>query len=153
MQEKDLIQGIEQSYAKHWFLFSCATSTSMFLVIAVASCTSSETFSQIYTMVTEFLSLSRTTLSAGLRGSPNLGHFLCYALLSLSLSGVFSRRNKFLAPLVAVGFGIAMEIVQMFIPSRDSSLLDIGFNVLGIAVGFGVYRLWLKSWWRSDRAR
>jgi len=115
----------------------------MFLVIAVASCTSTETFSHIYTMVTEFLSISRSALSASLRGSPNLGHFLCYALLSLSLSGVFSRRNKYLAPLVAVVFGMIMEIVQLFIPSRDSSLLDIGFNILGITTGFGVYWLWV----------
>ena len=136
-------QAFEQTQVKAWFLFSIATSASMFFVIAVASCTSSETFSQIYTMVAEFLSLSRTTLSASLRGSPNLGHFLCYALLSLSLSGVFSRRNKFLAPLVAVGFGVLMEFVQFFIPSRDSSLLDIGFNTLGISFGFGIYWLWV----------
>jgi len=129
--------------ASIWFMFSCAASASMFLVIAIASCTSSETFSQIYSAVAEFLSLSRTTLSATLRASPNLGHFLCYTLLSLSLARVLSNRNKYSAPLVAVIFGMAMEIVQMFIPSRDPSLFDIGFNVLGIALGSGIYRLWV----------
>jgi len=148
----DRTQTIAQPQLKAWFLFSCATAASMFLVIAVASCTSSETFSRIYTLVAEFLSLSRTTLSTTLRESPNLGHFLCYALLSLSLAGVFSRRSRYLAPLVAVGFGILMEIVQIFIPSRDSSLLDIGFNVVGIAVGFGTYQLWQKYGRRSNRA-
>jgi len=126
-----------------WFLFSCFASASMFLVIAVASCTSSETFSQIYSAVTEFLSLSRTTLSATLRASPNLGHFLCYSLLSLSLCSVLSRRQWFSAPLVAVLFGMLMELVQLFIPSRDPSLFDMGFNIMGIAVGCGVYRTWL----------
>ena len=124
----------------------------MFLLIAVASCTSSETLSQIYTMVVEFLSLSRTTLSASLWGSPNLGHFLCYTLLSLSLSGLFSRRKKYLAPLVAMGFGILMEIVQIFIPSRDSNLLDIGVNILGISLGFGIYWLWVTYVWGSKKA-
>ena len=140
---RDQVQIIDQSQARAWFLFSCATSASMFLVISVASCTSTETFSHIYTMVTEFLSISRSALSASLRGSPNLGHFLCYALLSLSLSGVFSRRNKYLAPVVAVVFGMIMEVVQIFIPSRDPSLSDIGFNVLGIATGFGIHWLWV----------
>jgi len=139
----DPVQAIEQQPARAWFLFSCATSASMFLVIVVASCTNSETFSQIYTMVTEFLFISRSTLSASLRDSPNLGHFLCYTLLCLSLTGVFSRRNRYLAPLMARGFGVVMEIVQLFIPSRDSSLFDIGFNILGIATGFGVYWLWV----------
>lgn len=138
-----------------WFLLSCVVSASMFLVIAVASCTSTETFSQIYTAVTEFLSLSRTTLSATLRASPNLGHFLCYALLSLSLSSVLSNRKPYAAPLLALLFGIVMEIVQMFIPSRDPSIFDIGFNLVGIAVGFGIYRAWLaaKRRFKAGRVR
>ncbi|MGA9575902.1 MAG: VanZ family protein [Lysobacterales bacterium] len=115
----------------------------MFLVITIASCTSSETFSEIYTLVTEFFSISRSALSASLRSSPYFGHFICYTLLSLSLAGVFSRRNKFLAPLVAGVFGLLMEGVQFFIPSRDSSLLDMGVNIFGIAVGFGTYWLWV----------
>lgn len=136
---------MEKQQASGWFLVSCMVSASMFLVIAVASCTSSDTFSRIYTAVTEFLSLSRTTLSATLRASPNLGHFLCYALLSLSLSSALSGRKPYMAPLVALSFGIIMEMVQLFIPSRDSSLLDIGFNIMGIAVGFGVYSVWVAA--------
>lgn len=142
-----------QQPARTLFLFSCVASASMFLVIAIASCTSSETFGQIYTMVTEFLSISGSTLSASLRISPNLGHFLCYALLSLSLSGVFSRRNKYLAPLVAVVFGMVMEGAQIFIPSRDASLFDIGFNILGVATGFGIYWLWLTYRRGSNHTR
>jgi hypothetical protein len=136
---------IGQSLARPWFLFSCATSASMFLLIAVASCTSTQMFNEIFTLVAEFLSLSRTSLALTLRGSPNLGHFLCYALLSLSLSGVFSRRDKYLAPIVAGLFGVMMEIVQIFIPSRDASLLDIGVNILGIAIGFWIYQFWVMK--------
>lgn len=148
----DQTQIMEKQQASTWFLFSCAASASMFLVIAIASCTSSDTFSHIYSAVAEFLSLSRTTLSATLRASPNLGHFLCYSLLSLSLCGVLSTRSKYSAPLVAAIFGIIMEIVQMFIPSRDASVFDIGFNVLGIALGFGIYRLWVVFKRRSVQA-
>lgn len=136
---------MEKQQNGFWFLLSCVVSASMFLVIAVASCTSSETFSRIYSAVTEFLSLSRSTLSATLSASPNLGHFLCYSLLSLSLSSVMSHRTPYTAPLVALIFGVFMEIIQMFIPSRDPSLFDVGFNVVGIAVGFGIYRLWVAT--------
>ena len=120
-----------QPQARFWNLFFFATSACILMVIAIASCTSSQAFGEIYTLVAEFLSLSKTTLSSTLRSSPILGHFLCYALLSLSLSGAFSRRNKYVAPVVAGLFGVMMEFVQFFIPSRDSSLLDIGVNVLG----------------------
>ena len=141
----DETQMMESQQAGVWFLVSCLVSASMFLVITVASCTNSETFSLIYSAVTEFLSLSRSTLSATLRASPNLGHFLCYCLLSLSLSSVLSRREPFSAPLVALSFGIIMEIIQLFIPSRDPSLFGIGFNVMGITVGLGVYWLWVAT--------
>ncbi len=135
------MQLIGQPTGKSWLLFCYATSASMFMLLAVASCTSTQAFSEIYTLVAEFLSLSRTTLSTSLRASPNFGHFVCYAMLSLSLTGVFSRRRKILAPLLAGVFGVVMELVQMFIPSRDASFTDIGINVLGVAVGFGVYLL------------
>ena len=141
----DESETMQKQQASFWFLFSCGVSASMFLVIAVASCTSTETFSQIYSAVTEFLSLSRTRLSTTLRESPNLGHFLCYALLSLSLSSVFSRHKPYTAPLVAFSFGIVMEAVQLFIPSRDPSLFDIGFNIVGILVGLAVYWSWVAA--------
>ena len=133
------MRSIEQPLASPWPFISYLTSAGMFMVIAVASCTSTETFREIYDFVAELLSLSR---SLSLRDSPGWGHFICYALLSLSLAGVFARGRKFLAPLVALGFGVLMEIVQGFIPSRDASFLDIGVNLLGISLGFGVYLLW-----------
>ena len=133
---------VVQPKGRAWYLFSYFASASMFLVIAVASCTSRETFAEIYSFFAELLSLSRSSFS--LRESPGWGHFICYTLLSFSLAGVFSQRRRFLAPLVAGGFGVLMEIVQGFIPSRDSSLLDVGINFLGVSLGFGVYLVWGK---------
>ena len=135
------MQLIGQPTGKSWLLFCYTTSACTFILIAVASCTSIQAFNEIYTLVAEFLSLSTTTLSMSLRASHNFGHFVCYAMLSLSLAGVFSRRHKILAPLLAGIFGVVMELVQMFIPSRDASFPDIGINVLGAALGFGVYLL------------
>jgi len=149
----DDAQMIDKQQAGFWFMVSCVVSASMFLVIAVASCTSSETFSQIYSAVTDFLSLSRTRLSATLRTSPNLGHFACYAILSLSLSSVLSRRKPYMAPMIVFSFGIIMEIVQLFIPSRDPSVYDIGFNIMGITVGFGIYRVWVAARHRFNTPR
>jgi len=35
-----------------------------------------------------------------------------------------------------------MEGAQLFIPTRGASLVDIGADILGIAIGLGVYLLW-----------
>jgi VanZ family protein len=134
-------QLIEKAQTKFSLLFFYVSSASMFVLIGIASCTSRKTFSEIYYLVADFLSLSHTSLSMTLRDNPGLGHFLCYAVLSFSLSGIFSRRYRFLAPLVAVVFGMLMEAVQVFIPSRDADLLDIGINVLGVGLGLGLYLL------------
>jgi VanZ family protein len=134
-------QVIEQPLAGYWLQFFYLSSASMFVVIAIASCTSTQTFNEIYNLIAEFLSLDKITSS--LRSNPGLGHFLCYTLLSFSLSGVFSRRNMFHAPMVAVLFGMLMEFIQAFIPSRDVDVVDIGVNLLGAALGFGVYWLWV----------
>jgi|SRR5210317_604051 len=133
---------IEQPFASPWRLFSYLSSAGMLVVLAVASCTSTQTFSEIYNLVAEFLRLSKTSMSMTIRESAGLGHFICYTVLSLSLTGVFSHRHTLLAPLVALGFGVLMESVQIFIPSRDASLLDVGINFLGVSLGFGVYWVW-----------
>jgi len=41
--------------------------------------------------------------------------------------------------------GVLMEGVQVFIPTRGASLIDMGSNVLGVAIGFIVYLLWRAS--------
>ena len=130
--------------------FFWSSSVSMFILIAVASCTSSQTFSEIYMLVADFLSLSKTHLVLALRGSPGFGHFLCYCLLSFSLCGIFLSRNRFIAPVVAGLFGVIMEFFQVFIPSRDASVVDIGVNVLGVGVGFGLFLLWDGFLWVFD---
>jgi len=134
-------------------VFSLAIAASMVLVIAVASLTSRQMFGEIYHLVAAFLRLSDTYLSMALRDSPSLGHFLCYALLSLSLAGAFSPRYKLLAPLAAITFGVLMEMAQITIPSRDASFLDIGVNVLGVALGFGIYQIWVTYMREALRQR
>jgi VanZ family protein len=145
------LQIIEQPLARHWSLFFYLSSASMFVVIAIASCTSTQAFSDIYSLIADFLSLD--TITSSLRSSPGWGHFICYTLLSFSLSGVYSRHNLFIGPVMAVIFGVLMEFVQSFIPSRDASLMDIGINFLGVVLGFGVYRLWVTYVRRAVRPR
>ena len=137
------LQLFEHSQARSSFVFCCLSAAGMLILLTIASCTSAQDFNEIYSQVTGFLSLSKTSLSVWLRGSPEFGHLLCYGFLSLALSGVFSRHRIFVAPLVATSFGLLMEGAQIFIPTRGASLTDIGINILGVAIGFGLYLLWV----------
>ena len=132
---------VERPLGSSWRLISYLSSACMFVVLTVASCTSSQTFAEIYNLVAELFSLS--SVSSVMRESPGFGHFICYTILSLSLTGVFSSRWKFMAPLVAFGFGMLMESVQIFIPSRDASFMDIVVNMLGASLGFCMYWVWV----------
>jgi len=124
------------------FVLCCMPAISMLVLLSVASCTSNQAFNEVFAQVTQLLSLSGTSLSAWLITHSGMGHLMCYAMLSLALSGVFSRQRMFVAPLVAVSFGFLMEGVQIFIPTRGASLMDIGINILGVAIGFALYWLW-----------
>jgi len=115
----------------------------LMIALMVASCTSTQGFNEVYSEVAGFFSLGGTVMAKWLRANSEFGHFVGYALLSLSLSGAMSRRRVFVAPLIALGFGLLMEGVQVFIPSRGASLGDMGVNVLGVVVGLGLYLLWV----------
>ena len=115
----------------------------LMVVLTVASCTSVQGFNEVYSEVAGFFSLGGTVVAKWLRAHSEFGHFIGYALLSLSLSGALSRRRFFIAPLIALVFGLLMELAQVFIPSRGASLGDMGVNVLGVVVGFGLYLLWV----------
>ena len=97
---------IERKQSKFGLLLFYMGAFSMFVVVSVASCTSAETFAEIYKLVTEMLSISKTSLSMTLRENAALGHFFSYALLSFFLTGIFSQRHLFFAPMAAVAFGI-----------------------------------------------
>lgn len=116
----------------------------MLVMIAIASCTNNETFTHIFKLVSEFLLIDKTRLSRTLLDSSQLGHFICYALLSFFLAGIFSGRHLLFAPMVALAFGILMELAQIFIPTRHASVLDIGVDASGILLGLGFYLIFVR---------
>jgi VanZ family protein len=66
-------------------------------------------------------------------------HFLGFFVLTILLLITFSRyklKNKYLKSfIIALGIGILIEIIQLNIPGREFSLLDILADALGIIIG------------------
>ena len=94
-------------------------------------------------------SFSGSDVTLNLLGFVPFGFLVCLRLLSM---GRFSPRGcLFLA--IAVGFAVslAIELTQVWLPGRDSSLLDLTTNTMGSAIGGAmayhlgwVYGTWLK---------
>lgn len=137
----------------------------VFTLLTVASCTSNDDFNALYQFASRTLVFSdASSMSAWLLAHSDLGHILSYALLSFTLSMVHRRPGPlplvrsgsdspkgqsrffvapcFFAPVLAGLFGLLMEAVQIFIPTRGASWGDMGSNMLGVAIGFGAYHLW-----------
>jgi hypothetical protein len=64
---------------------------------------------------------------------------LLMALLARFEGGAGGRTGKLVAVLVAFLFSLGIEIVQVWIPSRDSSLLDLLLNTMGGFLGVVFY--------------
>src|SRR5207248_262794 len=74
-----------------------------------------------------------------------LGFFLCAYLEDAKH---YSRRNGFVGAIIfGVLTSLAIELLQVFLPSRDSSLLDVVNNVLGTIAG-AFFQLCVHDYWR-----
>lgn len=86
---------------------------------------------------------------------PNLTHVLVYAFIAfLMASSCYRVRGGFwIAVIIALLFGLFVEIAQYFIPMREARLDDMLFNLLGVVVG-GIVALVLSGRsWRMQMVR
>ncbi|HPF21958.1 MAG TPA: VanZ family protein [Hyphomonas sp.] len=69
-------------------------------------------------------------------GSDKLKHFIAYTALAMPMAVWTGRGRALLALLLAAGFGLAVEVAQLLVPTgREFSLLDEGANILGAGLG------------------
>ena len=86
---------------------------------------------------------------------PDLTHVLVYAFIAfLMVCSCYRVRGGFwIAVMMALAFGLLVEVAQSFIPMREARLDDMLFNLLGVAIG-GVIALMLNDRsWRMQMVR
>lgn len=83
----------------------------------------------------------------------NSMHFVVYGTLAVLWSWAFDRGHRRLAYAVAgvVAYGIALEVVQLAVPGRFSSILDIALNTAGATLAALILIFWRR--WRNGEAR
>ena len=80
----------------------------------------------------------------------NLAHIPAFALLSLlwiktiNLNGKGSFSNLFVLSGLAL-FAVSTEFLQSFVPGRMASFMDFGLNIMGILLGFLIFRQFAKT--------
>jgi VanZ family protein len=70
-------------------------------------------------------------------------HVAIYGLFAVSLWWFLERIDRASARLltafaIAAGFGAAMEALQVFVPGRFGSIVDVALNAVGAVIGLGV---------------
>lgn len=91
--------------------------------------------------VITYLSFSPAARVPGGPRSFGLGHAVGYAGLSLGLAYALARwrPRPWVKALVVfaltMGYGLAMEVGQLFRPTRTFQLVDLGLNAVGAGVG------------------
>lgn len=75
-------------------------------------------------------------------------HLLAFAVMTaLAALGWPARRSVFSLWAPLLGYGLLIEVIQYFLPTREFSLLDWVTDGLGILVALGLIALWRA--WRS----
>ncbi|MGE0083146.1 MAG: VanZ family protein [Desulfococcaceae bacterium] len=79
----------------------------------------------------------------------NLGHIPAYMILGFLWLHFIEkqkivRNTAFYVFASASGYGIVNELLQVFVPGRFFSVLDILFNVMGVLLGIMLFRCYTK---------
>src|SRR5687768_11190855 len=86
-------------------------------------------------------------------GIDKLVHFFIFGLVmvlsSFGLYKISAHTGAIQNPVLisffySITFGVAIEILQLFVPNRNFSLLDIIANVIGVALGYLLFNFWKK---------
>lgn len=62
-------------------------------------------------------------------------HLLTFAFLAVWFAGQYRRRSYWRIAAGLVGFGILIELCQRLVGYRSAEWLDIGADVIGVAIG------------------
>ena len=71
-------------------------------------------------------------------------HFIAFLVLYILLSLAYEKLSILNKSFWLLAFAIQIEIVQYFIPGRYFSALDVVADSIGILLGIGLYKLYMK---------
>ena len=84
---------------------------------------------------THFLLMDRTPFPEFVLDNPDIVHVAAYGILTALIFLSLSPARRFVfTPLIAVCFGGAAELIQVWVPTRECSWQDLVLNAIGISL-------------------
>jgi VanZ family protein len=90
----------------------------------------------ILLVIITILSLLPVNSNLDLGNKDKIGHLIAYFTLTTNamlLKNFYAKKNIILSMIIAYGFTI--ELLQGFVPGRDTSFIDGIFNSIGVILG------------------
>jgi VanZ family protein len=73
-------------------------------------------------------------------------HAGSYCLLMIWFGGLHARGPHFSGAVLLAGLGLALDVLQLGVPSRTFDWLDVAADAAGVLVGFALTRSVLAGW-------
>ncbi len=83
----------------------------------------------------EYLATTSSTIPVAEHIWDKANHFIAFSTLYILLSLAYNNITSFQKFIILISFGIQIEIVQAFLPTREFSILDILADTIGIIIG------------------
>lgn len=87
-----------------------------------------------------------TTMDTRLVHGDKFLHAFTFAFLTVWFAGQYDRGSYWKIGTGLIGFGMLIEIVQHFVPSRTSDWFDLTADVVGIIIGVGIALAGIGGW-------
>lgn len=91
-------------------------------------------------IVIEFLSTTIVEIKAVENSWDKLNHFSAFFVLYMLMHFAYKDFSIYIKVFLLFIFAVHIEIVQIFIPGREFSILDIAADVIGILMGTLIVR-------------
>lgn len=89
-------------------------------------------------------------------GGGVLLHLMAFSLLAIAAAFCWQdRRSRLVAYAFLIGLGAAIEVIHSQMPSRTGSVIDLGVDIAGIALGAWIAATigGLARWWQRRRVQ
>ncbi|MDA3791046.1 MAG: VanZ family protein [Desulfobacula sp.] len=104
-------------------------------IIGTFSCLHYKNVNAIYDFLGTSVGIQPTWITAHYIEISNVGHIAAYCLLVITLAGWQQMQYLKISIIVLIIAG-GFEIIQLWIPTRQGDMKDIGYNILGILCGY-----------------
>jgi len=133
---------IEKRLLKYWAVILFASSTALILIVTL--------FPYTFTARNDLslIMLLQHSFDSNIDTYDLISNVLLFITLGISIAGIFHRRFSsklsvlMISLIISISLSLTVETMQIFLPQRTPSALDLVTNITGGVLGAGIFYLW-----------